>query len=59
MVMTGTCIVLYFYLSRVDTDVLGYVQEAYKVIKSVYGDRRVIEKSLKIAVGASHDRVRI
>jgi len=39
-------------------DILGYIPEVYKVIKSVYGDRKVIEKSLKIAVGASQDRVR-
>lgn len=39
-------------------DISAYVQDVYKVIKSLYGDRRMLEKSLKIAVGASQDRVR-
>ena len=41
------------------SDVQESVADVLKVIKSVYGNRKQLEKSLKIAVGSSQDRVSI
>ncbi len=38
-------------------DPVSCLGDVLKVIKSVYSDRRHLEKSLKSAVGITHDRV--